>query len=64
MQITVNNEPRTVADDAMVASLLEGLPEGGTAVAVNDRLITRGERATTPLHEGDRVIIISAAYGG
>lgn len=64
MQIIVNNEPRIVADDATVGSLINGLPAGGTAVAVNGRLIPRDLRDTTTLKDGDQVIIISAAYGG
>ncbi len=64
MNITVNNEPRIVADDATVASLLDSPDAGGIAIAVNDCIVRSADRATTALKEGDEVVIIKAAYGG
>lgn len=64
MNIKVNNEPRTVADNATVASLLEGSATGGVAIAVNDNIVRRPDWTTTVLHEGDEVVVIKAAYGG
>lgn len=66
MEITLNNTPTSVADDATVATLVAThAGDGkGIAVAVNDAIVTRAKWADTPLREGDRVVIIKAAYGG
>lgn len=66
MEITLNNAPASVADDATVAKLVaaQGSDGKGIAVAVNDTIVTRAKWEATPLHGGDRVVIIKAAYGG
>ena len=66
MEITLNNAPATVADDATVATLVaaQGSDGKGIAVAVNDTIVTRAKWGETPLREGDRVVLIKAAYGG
>lgn len=43
---------------------LKNIPENGTAVAVNDRLIKRDDWTTTILTDNDSVTLISAAFGG
>lgn len=54
------------SDHMTVASMLEwkGVKPNGTAVSVNDRLIRHSAWADTTLADGDRVVIISAAFGG
>ena len=67
MEITLNNQPVTMPDDATVATLVAshaGADGKGIAVAVNDAIVTRARWADTPLHPADRVVIIKAAYGG
>ncbi|MBD5310668.1 MAG: sulfur carrier protein ThiS [Muribaculaceae bacterium] len=64
MNITVNSQPHSVADTSTVISLLGERPAQGTAIAVNGHLVRRQDWDSTPLHEGDEVVIISAAYGG
>lgn len=67
MTIELNNktfelpaECRTIHD--LVA--LKNIPQGGTAISVNDRLVRHADWASTELNDNDRVIIISAAFGG
>lgn len=65
--IIVNGSPVSLPDEVKtVAQLLEwkNIPTGGTAVAVNSRLVTAANHKTAILAEGDVVTIISAAYGG
>jgi sulfur carrier protein len=66
MDILLNGEPATVADDASIATLLEahGLAERRVAVEVNGRIVPRGRHADHALAAGDRVEIVHALGGG
>ena len=64
MKINVNNHPRDIADGSTIADLLKGIPEEGTATALNGSFISRDARHTAILREGDEVVVIRAAYGG
>jgi len=62
LRITVNGEPREVAETARLADLL---PEcRGSAAAVNGAVVPRAEHATTGLCDGDVVEIVTAVQGG
>lgn len=65
MNIFVNNES-TQTDAQNIAQLAEqlGLPERGVALAVNQRIVSRGDWANTPLAANDNITIIKAAFGG
>lgn len=62
MTLTINDKATEVAEGATLASL--GISEKGTAVAVNGKLVRREAWDETVLADGDKLIIISAAYGG
>lgn len=66
--LRVNGDPREVPDALTVRALLAHLgrdPEQpGVAVAVGDRVVRRADWDQTPLRDGDRVEIITAAQGG
>ena len=66
MTVTVNGEPRALAGETTVATLLEALEVrcDGTAVALNDEVVPRDRHAATALREGDRLEIIVAVAGG
>ena len=66
MNIEVNNVLTDVPEGTTVANLiaLQELPTGGLAVAVSDELVVRGRWSEHVLREGDKVLIIKAAYGG
>lgn len=63
VQVTVNGEPRLLADDSTLATLVaEG--SAGIAVALNGSVVPRGRHAATPLHDADVVDIVTATQGG
>lgn len=66
--LLVNGQSRDVPADLTLADLLRHLgrdpDQPGVAVAVRDRVVRRGEWASTPLAEGDTVEIVTAAQGG
>jgi sulfur carrier protein len=69
MKIQVNNQPVAVEEHATLETVIASLEQvptgcGGMAVAVNDELVPRAEWAAHTLQEGDRVLVIKAAYGG
>ena len=66
MEISVNGEPRTVADRTSIVDLLqaEGLGERRVAVEVNGAIVVRSAHAAHRLQPGDRVEIVHALGGG
>jgi sulfur carrier protein len=66
MEITVNDQPRQVADGATVAALLDELGLAGkpVAVEVNLDLVPRGRHAGHRLAAGDRLEIVTLVGGG
>ena len=66
MHITVNGEPREVADGHSVASLLAdlGIPAERVAVELNLMVVDRQTFRGTPLRDGDRVEVIGFIGGG
>ncbi len=66
MTILVNGEPRGLDDGTTVDALLDtlGVRRDGTAVALNDGVVPRGDHAATALRDGDRLEIIVAVAGG
>lgn len=67
MKINLNNESVTLPhEDCTVIELLntKGISHNGTAVSINDRIVRHALWESTKLSEGDRVVIISAAFGG
>jgi len=67
MEITVNSKLVNVQSNLKLGEYLRenALNESrGTAVAVNERVIARGEWHSCILHENDKVLIIRATQGG
>lgn len=67
MKITLNNiSEQLPQENCTVLDLLnyKGINRNGTAVSVNDRIVRHSAWESTRLSEGDRVVIISAAFGG
>lgn len=66
MNVSVNGEPRELADplslDALVATLTAA--PAGVAAAVNEAVVPRSEWAATLLGEGDRIEVLTAVQGG
>ena len=66
MDISVNGEPRSLADRTSIVDLLriEGLGERRVAVEVNGAIVARSAHAAHWLQPGDRVEIVHALGGG
>lgn len=65
MKVIINNKEQETSA-ATLQELAEEmkLPEKGVAIAVANKMVPRSEWASTPLHEGDNIVIIKAACGG
>jgi thiamine biosynthesis protein ThiS len=66
VQLSVNGQPRQIAEGATVAQLLEQLEVTTryVAVEVNRQLVPRQEHARHRLAEGDRLEIVTLVGGG
>lgn len=66
MEVFINHKPIGVDTPMHLAELLarEGIPAEGVAVAVNNRVVPRGEWAATPVEEGMKITVIRAVCGG
>ena len=67
MEITVNSKIENVSSDLMLGEYLKerGMDKvKGAAVAVNERVISRGKWQSCVLHENDEILIILATQGG
>lgn len=66
MKIYINDVETEVPDGANVTEIFTQLDESaaGVAVAVNGTLVKRQAWESLTLNDGDRMLIIKAAYGG
>jgi sulfur carrier protein len=66
MIVTVNGEPRELADGSTVASLVEELsaPRRGVAVALDGEVVPRAQWPATSIAEGARIEVVAAIQGG
>ncbi|MEU1885176.1 sulfur carrier protein ThiS [Micromonospora sp. WMMD987] len=66
MRLIVNGVDRELTGGATVADLVATVTgqRRGLAVAVNGEVVPRGGWPVTPLRDGDRVEVLSAAQGG
>ena len=63
MKVNINNKETETAAKS-VAGLAEELPAKGVAVAIGNKLVARTDWSTTPVEEGDNIVIIKAFCGG
>ncbi|MEV4678448.1 MULTISPECIES: sulfur carrier protein ThiS [Actinomadura] len=66
MKVTVNGEPRELAEAASVAEVIASVTAArtGVAAALNDEVVRRSAWETTPLRDGDRLEVLTAVQGG
>ena len=66
MDVAVNGEPTTVEPGTTLGALIEvrAGTRKGVAVAVNEEVVPRSRWDATPVAEGDRIEILTAAQGG
>ncbi|MFI3277721.1 MAG: sulfur carrier protein ThiS [Rikenellaceae bacterium] len=65
MKIILNNVEQQ-SNSQNLADLLDEfqIETKGIAVGLNSRVVARTSWATTPINEGDKVVIVSAVFGG
>jgi len=66
VELMVNGAGRSLPAGTTLADLVRVVTdqERGLAVAVNGEVVPRGGWPATPLRDGDRVEVLSAAQGG
>lgn len=67
MKLTINGESRDLPREAMtVAELLGELGMSGkpVAVEVNKQLVFKRNHPATPLHDGDKIEVVTMVGGG
>ena len=66
MKLSVNRQAVEADAGETLAGLLQrmSVPAEGVAVAVNNRVVPRGEWAATPVAEGMKITVIRAVCGG
>jgi sulfur carrier protein len=66
MQIRLNGELKSIADNITISMLIEqmGLAGQRYAVEVNESIVPRSRHAQHTLHEHDKVEIVQAIGGG
>ena len=66
MKIYVNDKPVELPDNCSLTEMLDAVGEtkAGTAIAVNDAVVPAAKWDSLSLKEGDKVLLIKAAYGG
>jgi len=66
MKISLNGEPKELADRLTLQQLLDHLQiaSGRVACEVNLKIIRRAFYGTTEIHDGDTIEIIQAIGGG
>lgn len=66
MTLKINGEPQSVEEGTRLLDLLKALdlPSSGIAVAIDQRIIPKGDYADVVLVEGSSVEIVRAVGGG
>ena len=62
MKVNINNKETETAAKSVAEELQ--LPAKGVAVAIDNKLVARTDWSTTPVEEGDNIVIIKAFCGG
>lgn len=66
MKIFINHTPVDIDEGITLEQLIarQGISEKGTAVAIDNRVVTRTLWAETRIEEGAKITIIQAVCGG
>jgi len=66
VNVVLNGEPRSIPDEATIATVLALLeaPDRGVAVAIDAEVVPRGEWEGVTLREGARIEVVQAVQGG
>lgn len=65
MKVNINNQAtETQAGNVYELAQELHLPPTGCAIAISNEMVGRDEWASTPIHEGDDIIVVKAFCGG
>lgn len=67
MRIHINDNPILLPDEVNTISRLvehEQISKAGTAIALNDKIVARSKWDSTCIKENDKIVVITAAFGG
>lgn len=66
MKITLNNQEHIVTEGTTLLQFMEKqkLQSENIAVAINNKIVLRTHWADNILCEGDKIVVVAAAYGG
>lgn len=67
MEITLNNQPKTIAENASLQDIVfaqVGEKQKGIAVAINNTVIPKQNWQSTSIKQNDNILIIKATQGG
>ena len=64
--VTLNDKELELPSSCSLAELLSsvGAPEAGTAIAVNEKVISKANWKSFKLQGGESILLITAAQGG
>ena len=65
MEVIVNNQRHTTTAPNLLDLIQElQIESRGVAIAINNSVVSQSKWGETPMHEGDRVVVVSAVFGG
>jgi sulfur carrier protein len=68
MELLINGKREQMGDVQTLVQVLENMKvnieQGGIAVAVNDKVVTKSRWSAHAIREGDRIEVIHAVQGG
>ncbi|OFY95072.1 MAG: thiamine biosynthesis protein ThiS [Bacteroidetes bacterium RIFCSPLOWO2_12_FULL_31_6] len=67
MTIYINNEAQKIKAEKFLNEVLDGILQNiafGTAIAVNNKVISKNDWGNYSLKEDDKILIIKASQGG
>lgn len=64
MKIAINGNPHEVAGPSVAEALTEAGFGPRVATALNGEFLPAGQRAATPLRDGDRLEVVAPMQGG
>ncbi len=65
MEITINNQSRTVESKTLQGLIQElQIESRGVAIAINGRVVPQLQWGDAEVSQGDKVVIVSAVFGG
>lgn len=66
MKLVINNEEHKFSNELSLQNLLiqQGISQNGTAIAINDQVVSRQLWSQTILSDGDKINVFTVVAGG